>query len=307
MQYISPQTLIQTISLYSKNGTPRSQALLGECYQYGWGVPTDLRQAYALYEQSALADDPYGQAKWGSYYLDGPDVHDPLMAFELFSKSSQQGCPLGHVYLGYYYELELDDFDTAIELYKKAEQQNHPLGQIVLGLLYEDGTELQQDVERAVELYTRAADQGHPQAYAWLGLCYEKGKGVSVDLHRAVDLYIQSVKYNFKPAKKYLRKHIEMLTYDQLMELKTCSDNKNVLSVINKYIPKQKSKGYIKMFEWISKDTDVHACIICHGRIEPHDCYVNTCLHIYHDTCIRRVRNPRKCPLCRSKLVELNV
>src|SRR6266496_2177474 len=191
-----PKDLRAAAELYQKaadQGNAAAQNNLGALYETGQGVPKDLAKAAALYQKAA--DQGYAQAqnKLGQFYYKGLGVPKDLgKSLELCQKAANQGNADAQNHLGWLYQNGWGvpkDLGKAAELYQKAADQGLPPAQDNLGRLYDDGQGVPKDLGKAAELYQKAANRGYIDAQNHLGWLYENGRGVAKDLGKAVELY----------------------------------------------------------------------------------------------------------------------
>ncbi|CAG8584583.1 6772_t:CDS:1 [Ambispora gerdemannii] len=134
------------------NCPPEHSYLLGYLNNYGLGTFIDTTLAFKLYEKTALAGVPYGQAR-----------------------------------LGYCYDKRigtLQNFNEAFCWYKLAAEQNNLAAQCLLASYYGNGYGTNKDLEKSVYWYTRAAEAGQPNAQYALARRYMQGVGVERNQRR---------------------------------------------------------------------------------------------------------------------------
>ena len=136
-----------------------AQAMCGDMYRIGRGVPKDDRLAFVYHEKAAHQGRSRSQFLLGMLYHEG------------------RGCE--------------ESGERAAEWLEKAVLQGHPIAMVLLGILYHNGKGVPQSFTRAFQLYQQSRDVGntHPVLHSNLGLCYEAGHGVDKDYLEARRFY----------------------------------------------------------------------------------------------------------------------
>ncbi len=146
-----------------------AQSALGECYEYGVGVPRNYAEA----------------AKW-------------------YGLAAEQGYADAQFLLGDLYRRGLGlkrDYAEARRLYEQAARQGSAWGKRGLGDLYYNGYGVEQDLPQAFEFYTSAADNNDQEAMFRAAEMLERGLGTPVDLETAVYLYKRVADFPFYAAR----------------------------------------------------------------------------------------------------------
>jgi TPR repeat protein len=120
------------------NGYHWAQALLGECYDFGYGTDQDYAKAFEWYTKSSEQENSRAMSNLGNCYDGG------------------EGCDR--------------NMTKALELYEKSAQLGNPHAMHNLGACYEQGGGVTKDLNQAREWYTKAAGQGYAKAQAELDL-----------------------------------------------------------------------------------------------------------------------------------------
>jgi len=102
--------------------------MLGRCYEHGWGVASDVAQAFFCYSQAAEQGDIWALFNLADCYRKG------------------LGC--------------VPDAKRAVELYAKAASKGHVKSLNMLGLAYEEGEGVEQNMHRAAEYFAQGAKKG---------------------------------------------------------------------------------------------------------------------------------------------------
>ncbi len=130
---------------------------MGFCYEEGFNVPQDYKQAVEWYLKAAEQGDASAQRCLGICYKNGNGV--------------------------------TKDYAKAVEWWRMAAEQGDTDAQDDLGLAYENGEGVTKDMSMAVEWYRKAAEQDNTDAQLHLGNCYKNGNGVTKDYAKAVEWY----------------------------------------------------------------------------------------------------------------------
>jgi TPR repeat protein len=130
----------------AEKGQAESQALLGQIYNAGWGVPVNYEQAFKWW--SRAADGGSTDAQWGLglLYDDGKGV--------------------------------ARDSKKAAMLWKRAAERGNIKATINLAFLYEEGRGVERDLKECARLFKLAAEAGDPGAQLNYGLKLLNGEGV---------------------------------------------------------------------------------------------------------------------------------
>ncbi len=130
----------------AEKGEAEPQALLGQVYNAGWGVPVDYEQAFKWWSRAAAGGSADGQWGLGLLYDDGKGV----------ARDSQK----------------------AAALWKQAAEKGNIKATVNLAYLYEEGRGLERDPKECARLFKIAAKAGNPAAQLNYGLKVLLGEGV---------------------------------------------------------------------------------------------------------------------------------
>lgn len=232
-------TALNLIQPLANAHNPNAECLLGEMYEFGYGVPMNEPEALKWYKLSARGDggfvvhvmqygevpkdeaalkkyfdevkknadagDAESQHLMGTLYFKGVGVkQDFKQAFDWFQKSANQGNVNAINSLGFMYQhgaFVAQDYGKAAQLYKQAADQGDPDAQNNLGFLYNKGLGVQQNNQTAYQLFTSSSNGGNIDATSNLGWMYEKGVGVARDYNKAVHLYARAAAHGVSAAK----------------------------------------------------------------------------------------------------------
>ena len=169
----------------ANEGNANAQALLGQMYESGEGVPEDDSEAVKWYRKAAEHGLAEAQHYLGLMYVKGIGVPgNDSEAVKWYRKAAEQGHAKSQLQLGVMYGsgagISQDNSESA-KWFQKAAEQGLADAQHFLGLCYAFGNGVHVDDVAAVKWYRKAAVQGHVEAQFKLGLMYYKGRGAPED------------------------------------------------------------------------------------------------------------------------------
>lgn len=127
-----------------------------------------LKEALALYRQSAQMGEPRAMEALGEIFLDGKGVAESAAeASAWFRKAADGGELTAMLYLGYLYESGVgiaQNYPSAIHWFGKAADAGNPAAMFDLGTMYENGQGVAVNLDKARELYRKAASLGNVEA-----------------------------------------------------------------------------------------------------------------------------------------------
>jgi len=130
----------------AEKGEAEPQALLGQTYNAGWGVPVDYQQAFKWWSRAAEGGSTDGQWGLGWLYDEG------------------HGVPR--------------DSQKAAQWWKKAADAGNIKATVSLAFLYEEGRGIKLDLKESARLFGLGAKAGEPAAQLNYGLKVLHGEGV---------------------------------------------------------------------------------------------------------------------------------
>lgn len=145
----------------AKEGDALGVCNLGWCYEVGFGVECDEKQAVWLYEQAISLQYIPAYCNLGLCYENGIGVST--------------------------------DLEMAAWCYQQAAKQDNERGKRLLGNCYAYGNGVEQKEEIAFHLMEEAAIAGDLDAIYYLGTFYWNGTGTAVSYEKAVELFQQLV------------------------------------------------------------------------------------------------------------------
>ncbi len=147
--------------------------------------PYDEHDPLAEVRSKAKAGYADAQHELGWCHYDGYNCEQSYeKAFELFSKSAEQGNVESMFWLGSMYRAAQgveEDNSQALKFFRRGADLGHAACQSCLADMYEYGTGIEVDYDRAFLWHKRAAEKGHALSMWSLGEFYENGKGTQVD------------------------------------------------------------------------------------------------------------------------------
>ena len=109
---------IDSIQYKAEQGDAKYQYAYGVCYEKGWGVEQDLKEAFNWYTKSAAQNNGPAYNSLGNFYREGNGVKaDPKKAFEYYQKGAAEKDAQAMLNLGncYYYGMGVaKDEKTAV-------------------------------------------------------------------------------------------------------------------------------------------------------------------------------------------------
>ena len=150
----------------AQDGNADFQYNLGRCYDKGFKVAQDYKQALYWYQKAAEQGNDKAANNLGCMYLDGRGVEQ--------------------------------DFEKAAYWLELSAQKNDTLAILNLGCMYEDGhIGGSQNYDKAFEYYQKADKLGCAPAAYELGHCFEVGVGTKSNAKKAFSFYFSHLFCNF--------------------------------------------------------------------------------------------------------------
>ena len=184
-------------------------------------------------------------------------------------------------YINYHYCIQIDnvielfesqlskcfDNETFSSLKKLSANKNDSEKNFLIGLFYYNGKLIPSDVQKAFEYFKLAAEKNHPEAQFYLGTLYHNGKAIAKNLMEAKKLYELSANQDndkalvmlgrlyhkgivkdYKKAKYYFNKAIQLKNVEALMRLGQLYITKNKYSKGKFYYERAAEQGYIHAY-----------------------------------------------------------
>ena len=130
--------LIAYIDPFVKAEHPDALAILGICYDFGYGVNYDFAKALELYKKSAVLNSIYGQFHYGWYvfcFSKELDL-DQKIGVDWIMNSAKQGSISAQFELGRIFDIHYEDKEQAEKYYQQAAEGGDVRAQRHLGDLY---------------------------------------------------------------------------------------------------------------------------------------------------------------------------
>ena len=162
-------TALQTIEPLARQGNANAQAVLGQCYALGQGVPVDAAQAVQWYRRAAVQGHVAAQTNLGLAYDTGQGIEqDQAQAVRWYSLAAAQGDAVAQTNLALMYDTGAgvaQSATQALRFFRLAAAQGNATAQFNLGLVYGTGNSaVDADPVRAYLWFTLAAQAGEPNA-----------------------------------------------------------------------------------------------------------------------------------------------
>lgn len=202
---------IDSIRYKAEHGDAKYQYAYGVCYEKGWGVEQDEKEALSWFRKAAAQENGPAYNSLGNYYRMGTVVTaDVKQAFEWYQKGAQAKDAQAMLNLGncYFYGMGVDkDEKTAVKWWKEAADAGNIYAISQMGDCYYFGVGTEKDMAKAVEYLTQAADHNIANAQYRLGLLYYTGNGVKQDQTYAKLLMQKARDGGMTEAKDFLEKN----------------------------------------------------------------------------------------------------
>ncbi len=204
---------IDSIRYKAEKGEAKYQYAYGVCYENGWGVEQNPKEALSWYRKAAAQENGPAFNSIGNFYRTGTGVTaDPKKAFEWYQKGTQNKDVQAMLNLGncYYYGMGTKKNEqAAVKWWKEAADNGNAYAQAQMGDSYYFGLGVEKDLSKAIEYYTPAAEKNISSAQYRLGLLYYSGNGVEQDQTYAKLLMQKARDGGMKEAEDFLEKNFE--------------------------------------------------------------------------------------------------
>lgn len=202
---------IDSIRYKAEHGDAKFQYAYGICYEKGWGVEQNEKEALSWFRKAAAQENGPAYNSLGNYYRMGTVVTaDVKQAFEWYQKGAQAKDAQAMLNLGncFFYGMGVEkDEKTAVKWWKDAADAGNIYAISQMGDCYYFGVGTEKDVAKAVEYLTQAADHNIANAQYRLGLLYYTGNGVKQDQTYAKLLMQKARDGGMTEAKDFLEKN----------------------------------------------------------------------------------------------------
>ena len=204
---------IDSIRYKAEHGNAKYQYAYGVCYEKGWGVEQDAKEALAWYRKAAAQENGPAYNSIGNFYRMGTGVKaDPKQALEWYQKGAQAKDAQAMLNLGncYFYGMGVEkDEKMAVNWWKDAADAGNVYAISQMGDCYYYGIGTEKDLAKAVEYLTQAADHNIANAQYRLGILYYTGNGVEQDQSYAELLMRKALNGGMKEAQDFLNKNFK--------------------------------------------------------------------------------------------------
>lgn len=210
-QHVASQ--IDSIRYKAEHNDANYQYAYGVCYEKGWGVDQDLKQAMVWYQKAAQQGNGPAFNSIGNFYRTGSGVKaDPKQAYEWYVKGAAAKDPQAMLNLGncYFYGMGTEkDEKTAVHWWSQAAEEGNAYAIAQMGDCYNYGIVVEKDLNKAVENYSQAVDKNVPSAQFSLGVMYYTGTGVQQDQSYAKLLMMKAKDGGMQEAEEFLKKNFK--------------------------------------------------------------------------------------------------
>lgn len=204
---------IDSIRYKAEHGEANYQYAYAVCYEKGWGVEQDLKEALAWYSKSAEQKCGPAYNSLGNFYRMGSGVTaDPKKAFEWYQKGAEEKDAQAMLNLGncFFYGMGTEkDEKTAVNWWKEAADAGNAFAMAQMGDCYYFGLGVEKNLAKAIEYYTPAADKNVTSALYRLGILYYTGNGVDQDQTYSELLMRKARDAGMKEAQDFLDKNFK--------------------------------------------------------------------------------------------------
>ena len=204
---------IDSIRFKAEHGDAKFQYAYGICYEKGWGVEQNEKEALAWFRKAAAQENGPAYNSLGNYYRMGTVVTaDANQAFEWYQKGAKAKDAQAMLNLGncYFYGMGVEKEEkNAVKWWKEAADAGNIYAISQMGDCYYYGIGIEKDLTKAVEYLTQAADHNIANAQYRLGILYYSGNGVEQDQTYAKLLMQKARDGGMKEAQDFLDKNFK--------------------------------------------------------------------------------------------------
>ncbi len=166
------QNYTEAVKWYTKganNRNPDAMNMLGVCYHDGKGIKKNPQQAISWYRKAADKGHDVAQYNLAECYWNGDGIkQNKALAFSLYEKAAEQGHASANNALGLRYHSgdgRKVDIQKAIMYYQRAAEAGLPVAMYNLGFIFNEDMH---DVETAREWLEKAVEAGYEDAQEYL-------------------------------------------------------------------------------------------------------------------------------------------
>ena len=177
----------------ARKGVSDAMSYLGDIYRLGYGVETDLQEAFTWYLKGAEGGNSHAMNRAGLCYQYGNGTQkNDEKAFAWYLKGAEVGNPDAMNNVAIYYKngngTQKND-EKAFEWYSKSANAGNMYAMSNLAWCYRNGNGVQKNDEKAFELYKKSAEAGFSDAMNSVAEDYYYGNGTQKNYEKAVEWY----------------------------------------------------------------------------------------------------------------------
>ena len=204
---------IDSIRYKAEHGDAKFQYAYGVCYEKGWGVEENAKEALAWYQKAADQENGPAYNSLGNFYRSGIGVTaNANKAFELYLKGAAVKDDQAMLNVGncYYYGMGTEqDTQKAVKWWNDAADAGNAFAMAQMGDCYFFGLGVEKDLKKAIEYYGPASEKGVSSAQFRLGVLYYTGEGVQQDQTYAKLLMTKARDGGMEGAQEFLDRYFK--------------------------------------------------------------------------------------------------
>lgn len=157
------------------------QVIVGICYEYGFGIETNMNEAIKWYRLAAEQNFAQAQHNLGNCYASGDHLPlDNSIAFKWYYKAAELGLAESQNKVGYFYANGIGvpiNTSKCLTWFRKSAAQGFPVAQRNLAECYGDGKcGITINNKESIMWYKKAAEQGDINSQYNLGFYLDNNK-----------------------------------------------------------------------------------------------------------------------------------
>lgn len=202
--------------------------MMGECFEFGRGVGTDIKEALKWFSKPARRGDDDFQIKVAKMQLDLKQTEE---AVEFYRLAAEQGNEHAQYELAQLLEQGGKNMTEAVKWYTAAAKCGNCYAKCRLAQILKHGIGgTRRDLKGAVRLFKAASDVGFEQGWYEYGLCLLEGEGEVKNIKRAEELLKMAadsgiVEARLKLANLWIEKAAESGIAEAQFQLGCCYKN----------------------------------------------------------------------------------
>ena len=193
----------------------------------------DMADYYLTLEAAALSFNPEAEYLLGRCYLYQIGVPSDIdLAIDWLLKAAEHGCIKAYTLLADCYidrRKSEDDYISALKWLVPAEKAGDNHARYLLWVLYENGLGVPRDEAAALKWLVSSADGGHSLAQYHLGRAYRYGRGVEADRDKSFELYKKAADNGYSHAAYMLAWEWHTISSEEKTEEKKLAADRNAL------------------------------------------------------------------------------